>query len=328
MSFNNIKTEANKAITKQLSNLLTVSIIIPVYNAEKNIDALIKSLLNLDYPKELLEIILIDNNSLDKTREIIKLYQVKLLEEKKIQSSYASRNKGIKNAKNEIIAFTDSDCIVTSQWIREGVKAFVSESADLVGGKVEFVYSKHKTAAELYDSITNIQTESNIKDMNAATTANLFVKSSLFERIGLFPDSAKSGGDIRWTSEATGAGFRLVYAPNAIVKHPTRRLKELLKKNYRVGTGIIEIYISMRKPLSKRIFLILRLFLPQRFSYIRMIVNLKGTKDFNKKLLNMWCVAYLCNISKVFGILSSLSNLPRCRNKIKSNRLQKMPLKR
>ncbi len=328
MSFNNIKKETNKAINKQLSILPTVSIIIPVYNAEKNIDALIKSLLNLDYPKELLEIILIDNNSIDKTREIIKLYPVKLLEERKIQSSYAARNKGIKNAKNEIIAFTDSDCIVTSQWIGEGVKSLVSESADLVGGKVEFVYSKHKTAAELYDSITNIQTESVIKDRNAATTANLFVKSSLFERIGLFTDSVKSGDDIRWTSEATRTGFLLVYAPNAIVKHPTRRLKELLKKNYRVGTGIIELYISMRKPLSKRIFLILRLFLPQRFSYIRMIINQRGTKDFNKKLLNMWCVAYLCNISKVFGILSSLSNLPGWRNKIQSNRLQKMPLKR
>ena len=305
-----------------------ISVIVPVYNDAQRIGKCIESLLQQTYPHEKYEVIIIDNGSTDETREVIKKYPVKLLIEDKIQSSYAARNKGIKNANNGIIAFTDSDCIVTPQWVREGVKALVSESADLVGGKVEFVYSKHKTAAELYDSITNLQTESVIKDRNAATTANLFVKSSLFERIGLFPDSVKSGGDIRWTSEATRTGFRLVYAPNAIVKHPTRRLKELLKKNYRVGAGIIELYINMRKPLSKRIFLILRLFLPQRFSYIRMIVNLRGAKDFNKKLLSMWCVAYLCNISKVFGILSSLFNLLCRRNKIQSNRLQKMPLKR
>lgn len=293
----------------QLRILPTVSIIVPMYNAEKNIAILITSLLNLDYPKELLEIILIDNNSNDRTKEVVGQYPVKLLEENRTQSSYAARNKGIKNAKNEILAFTDSDCVVTPQWVREGVTMLISKSADLVGGRVAFIYSKQKTAAELYDSIINLHTGSSIEKMNAATTANLLVKSFLFENIGLFPDSVKSGGDIQWTSRATKAGFILIHAPKAIVHHPTRRLQELLKKDFRVGTGLLGVFMSTKKPLPGIIFSIIKLFFPRRLSSLQKAARERGTIDVNGKTFRIWCISYVCNISRIFGILSSLCTI-------------------
>ncbi|KAF5437563.1 Glycosyltransferase involved in cell wall bisynthesis [Candidatus Methanophagaceae archaeon] len=162
--------EVVKSFDAVMDSLPAVSIIVPAYNAEKDIATLIESLLHLDYPKELLEIIIVDNNSTDRTKEIVNRYSVKLLEENTIQSSYAARNKGIRNAKNKIMAFTDSDCVATPQWVKKGVKALVSESADLVGGRVKFFYSERRTAAELYDSITNMQIKLNIKDRNVAKT--------------------------------------------------------------------------------------------------------------------------------------------------------------
>lgn len=296
----------------KIKNLPAVSIIIPVYNNEENIGKLIESLLKSDYPKELFEIIIVDNGSNDRTKEIIRQYStVILLEEKNIQSSYAARNKGIRNAKNEILAFIDSDCIANTQWIKEGVKVLVSEPADLAGGKVEFVYSKHKTAAELYDSITNMQNIFYIKEKKVSSTANLFVKSSLFDRIGMFPDWIKSGGDVQWTDKATRNGFSLVYAPKAIVKHPARSLKDLLKKKYRVGTGIMYIWINEGKSLWKRIYLIFRLFLPPRLSFIRNMIYRRGTTEMKEKVFSIWCVSYLCKLSTGLGILSSLFNLSR-----------------
>ena len=296
----------------KIKNLPAVSIIIPVYNNEKNIGKLIESLLKSDYPKELLEIIIVDNGSNDRTKKIIRQYPaVILLEEKNIQSSYAARNKGIQNAKNEILAFIDSDCIATPQWIKEGVKVLVSEPADLAGGKVEFVYSKHKTAAELYDSITNMQNKFYIKEKKVSSTANLFVKSSLFGRIGMFPDWIKSGGDVQWTAKATRNGFSLVYAPKAIVKHPARSLKDLLKKKYRVGTGIMYIWINESKSLWKRIYLIFRLFLPPRLSFIKNMIYRRGTTEMKEKVFSIWWVSYLCKLSTGLGILSSLFNLSR-----------------
>ena len=301
------RKKTHEVHANQLDSLPKVSVIVPVYNAEKYIRLLIESLLDLDYPKELLEIILIDNNSRDKTTEIIKRYSVMLLEEKTVQSSYAARNVGIQNANSEILAFTDADCIVTPQWIREGVKVLVSQSADLVGGRIEFIYSKQKTAAELYDSIFNLQNESNVRERNSATTANLFVQSHVFKTTGLFPDLVQSGGDIQWTSGATKRGFSLVYAPNAIVQHPTRQLKELLKKNFRVGTGLIDIYTKAKMSKLKVVFTIIKFCLPPRLSFIQKNVILKENKDIRRKLMKIRFVAYICNISKVFGILSSMS---------------------
>jgi len=291
--------------------LPTVSVIVPAYNAEKNIANVIQSLLDQDYPKELLEIIIVDNNSNDQTKELAKQHPVRLLEEKNIQSSYAARNKGIQNAKGEILAFTDSDCIATPQWIKEGVRALVSESTDSVGGKVEFVYSKDRTTAELFDSITSMQIESDIKDRNIGKTANLFVKSLLFDKIGMFPDSVQSGGDVQWTSRATRNGFSLVYAPGAIVQHPARRLKKLLKKQYRVGKGVPDILLNEDKPVNKLrlLFRILLLFLPLRLSSLKKLVRQKGVRELENKLVPLWFVSYLCRISAGLGGVAFLCSI-------------------
>lgn len=280
-----------------------------MYNAEKDIATLIESLLAQDYPKELFEIILVDNNSNDRTKEIIKQYHVKLLEEKKIQSSYAARNKGIQNTKSEILAFIDSDCIANPQWVREGVKTLVSKSADLVGGNVEFFYSENRTAAERYDSMTNMQIEANIKERMVAKTANLFVRSRLFDKIGMFPDNVKSGGDVQWTSRATINGFLLIYASRAIVKHPARSLKALLKKQYRVGKGQPQIWISEKRSIRDIIYTIFRSFLPRRLCFIKKDIHQKGPKEMNNKVFSIWFVSYLCSISLGLGNLISIFKL-------------------
>ena len=98
-------------------NSYKVSVIIPVYNDKRGIKKCLKSLLEQNYNKELYEIIIVDNGSTDGTKEFLKKSPVKFLEENDIQSSYASRNKGIKHSKNEILCFTDSDVIVDKNWI-------------------------------------------------------------------------------------------------------------------------------------------------------------------------------------------------------------------
>ena len=162
-----------------MKSLPFISIVIPVYNDEKNICKLIESLKEMNYPKELIEIIVVDNNSNDRTKYFLKKYNIKYFKENKIQSSYAARNKGIENASGEIIAFTDSDCIVTTNWLKEGVNALIKCGADLVAGKVQFYFSKNGSAAEYYDSITYMQNEIYVRDKSSACTANLFVKITL-----------------------------------------------------------------------------------------------------------------------------------------------------
>jgi cellulose synthase/poly-beta-1,6-N-acetylglucosamine synthase-like glycosyltransferase len=290
------------------TTLPDLSIIAPVCNAENEVSKLLDSLTNLDYPQDRMEIIIVDNKSTDNTKEVVKKYPVKLLEENEFQSSYAARNKGIKYASGDILAFIDSDCIASPKWLIEGVRSF-SDDADLVGGKVEFYFSDNKSAAEMYDSITNMQIEHNIKERNVAKTANLFVKSSLFDEVGMFPHHATSGGDVQWTAMATRAGYKLVYAPDAIVKHPARTLKGLLKKQYRVGKGKMKALNAEFRESGKKSLLGSAI---PRLSEIRGLIDERGTEDMDKKVLRIWMVALLCNLATGLGILSkTLTNLQR-----------------
>ena len=285
---------------------LPVSVIVPVYNGERTICALLDSLVQQDYPKELYEIIVVDNNSKDRTRSLVERYPVMLLQEQEIQSSYAARNRGIKHAKHSVLAFIDGDCVATRQWLYEGVRALEAHTADLAGGKVEFFLSKQRTVAEMYDAITFFRIGSYIQQQGVTGAGNLFVKMVVFETIGLFPDSVQSGGDIQWTGKAARNGFRLVYAPRAMVKHPARHLKELVKKNFRVGTGLPAIWRSQSMTRMAVVVTAAKLFLPPKPSLIAKSIEERGSRDMHGKLLSLWAVGYLCKLARWLGIWASM----------------------
>jgi len=220
------------------SALPFVSVVMPAYNSEKFISKCLDPLSEQDYPKELYEIIVVDNGSIDRTPEIARKYEkVELLFEIDVHSSYAARNTGIKKSRGEIIALIDADCIPEMNWITEGVKAMIESNADMVGGPVKYFFDK-MTGAELFDAYSHFNNEKLILEKRAALTGNLFLRRRVFEEFGLFPQDAESGADFRFTNGAINAGFSIVYAENAIVWHPTRKLFGLLKKVYRTGRGM------------------------------------------------------------------------------------------
>src|SRR3989344_9290959 len=93
----------------------SVSIIVPCYNSEKNIGVTIESLLNLNYPKDMIEIIVVDDKSTDGSARIVEGYtkkysNVRLIQHKKNCGNAAgTTNTGIKNAKYNYIAVADDD---------------------------------------------------------------------------------------------------------------------------------------------------------------------------------------------------------------------------
>lgn len=93
---------------------MTVSVIIPAYNEEKNIVKCLESLANQTVKPD--EIIVIDNNCSDRTAEIAEKFGAKVVVEKKQGMAYA-RNAGFNCAKCEILVKTDSDTILPPDWI-------------------------------------------------------------------------------------------------------------------------------------------------------------------------------------------------------------------
>jgi hypothetical protein len=214
-----------------------VSVIIPVLNDPDGIRRCIDALRRQSYPEDRYELIVVDNGSTDSTPDVAAELGARLFRETTKKGSYAARNTGLENADGEILAFTDADCTPSRCWIEEGVRPMNEDGADLVGGRVRFRLARHPTGAEVWDSVTNMQIDENIRTRGVAKTANLFAGQHVFDEIGDFPDDMTSGGDVAWTERATGHGFKLVYAPLAEVEHPARRLASLIAKQYRVGTG-------------------------------------------------------------------------------------------
>jgi glycosyltransferase involved in cell wall biosynthesis len=231
--------------------MIEVSVIVPVYNSESFVQKCINALLIQSIPAENYEIIFVDNGSTDNTCDVISNYErVKLLHEHEIQSSYAARNRGIAEAKGDIIAFADADTIPNPDWLRNGIECMKRSDADLVGGCVKFIFSPKRTAAEYYDSFLHMQNKRLIEIRGVAATANLFVKRDVFQQIGNFPGDVKSGGDFIFTKRATDAGLKLRYCPDAVVGHPTRDFKALARKALRTGIGHTHILKEQGTPRS------------------------------------------------------------------------------
>ncbi len=131
----------------------TVSVLIAARNEEKVIERTINCLLNQDYPKELLEIIVIDDHSTDRTADIVRLYAVKgvkLLQMNESDKLNSYKKKAISNAidiaQGEIIVTTDADCRMGRYWLSTVIGFFEEYDSYMVSSPV--VYSEEKNPFE------------------------------------------------------------------------------------------------------------------------------------------------------------------------------------
>lgn len=98
-----------------------VSIVIPAFNEEKNIEFCFSAILNLDYPKEKIETIVVDNGSTDDTVKVAQKYGAKVFIAPKVTIA-ALRNLGWQKSEGEYIAFLDSDCIPNDAWLIKSIQ--------------------------------------------------------------------------------------------------------------------------------------------------------------------------------------------------------------
>ena len=207
------------------SALPFVSVIIPALNEEQNIRECLVSLLKMDYPPERREILVVDNGSTDGTAKIVQEYPVTLLQEERRGASYA-RNRGIEACKGEILAFTDTDCVVTNRWLRELVQGF--EDGEIGGVEGETLAYLPVTPVEHYMEGTsdfNYQVRISKPFDPFVVTANVAFRREVFHRIGLFDTRFPAAGgedvDFSWRFlEETD--LKLRYNPKAVVFHRHR----------------------------------------------------------------------------------------------------------
>ena len=206
-----------------MPELPTVAVIVPVHNGAATIRTCLEALLAQDWPREALELIVVDNRSTDATRAVIAEYPVRLLEEARVQSSYAARNRGVAASDSDILAFTDADCVPDPGWVRALAAAFEDHRVGLAAGPIEAWRADR--LVERYQAVRALRAERAVRHpvLPFAQTANAACPRVVFDAVGGFDAACAFGGDLDfcWRVQRR-TGLRLVYAPAATVRHRHR----------------------------------------------------------------------------------------------------------
>lgn len=224
-----------------------VSIVVPALNAENTIKKCIESLIRQNYPKNLYEIIIVDNGSTDKTSNILGKFTKNIIVLREpIKGSYRARNTGISQAVGDMILFTDSDCVAGKNWVRSMVSSFKkSDKVKIVGGPVEAL-AKNNFLQKYCDIFCHSQ-EYYFKIRKFAAS-NMGVRKKLLVKSGLFKESLFSGGDFELCSRLIKNDIEIAYNPMALVhtKYPSS-FWVFFRKSFFYGKGISIIRKKTKK---------------------------------------------------------------------------------
>lgn len=225
---------------------IKISVVIPVYNDQKRIKRVLESLRKQTY-KEPFEIIVVNDYSTDETKEIAKKY-AKVITNEKNKGPAFSRNKGIKAAKGEIIAFTDSDCIVANNWLEEIDNVMKSKKMSALMGYVKIPKSTfigeaisaigYPAGGSLgYDKMYEVSKEGLT---NHISTCNCAIRKAVFEKEGLFDETYPTPGreDTEFAIRIWKNKHKILYAKNVkIIHEPRTSIRSVYNMNFARGRG-------------------------------------------------------------------------------------------
>ena len=250
-----------------------ITVVISTYNRSKMLVGALESMLAQESEGVSYEVIVVDNNSSDRTREVVEGYvergrgNLRYVFEEKQGVSHA-RNRGIAEARAEIIAFADDDVRVEKDWVAKIKQAFDSHpDIDCIGGKVLprwesepplWLTRDHWMPLALLDygdEPVSINTDNKL----CLVSANLAFRSEAFQETGLFePDLQRVKNSIGSMEDAEllerfwRTGRRCLYVPELIVitEVPVERMTKSYHRRWHTGHGYF--FAIMRSEAMER----------------------------------------------------------------------------
>ncbi|HIH13871.1 MAG TPA: glycosyltransferase [Nanoarchaeota archaeon] len=223
----------------------TVSAVIPVYNREKIMAEVLGAMVNQSRPFD--EIIVADDGSTDKTVEIAKTFPVRVVQSNHVER-IAIRNTGLKHATGNIVAFIDSDLVLSKDWLKEVLKGFEQGYAAVVDRRQ--VYKPNTFVAKMNDHFFNVRYKK-----YKPFTAWIF-KKDILEEVGGFNEQTPIGTeDVELADRLFASGHKIWFAKDAVCWHmgEPRSFKEQAKRDfwfgsntcrYRLRTGTPKFYLK------------------------------------------------------------------------------------
>ena len=234
-----------------------VSIIVAARNEEENIEGCLTSLLQLDYPQDMHEIIVDDDGSTDNTAAIVRSYEQKFSHVKLIRAEAGHSNlrgkanalaQGVQRSTGEVLMFTDADCTVPSGWVTETVSYYT----DGVGAVAGFTFLR---TDKLFDGIQALDwffllgAAAATAAWNIPLTAignNLSTYRSIYDRVGGYQNLPFSVTEdyalVQAIWQTTRSQIRYPINDKTLVQSkPCSRWKELFRQKQRWAVGGLDM---------------------------------------------------------------------------------------
>jgi cellulose synthase/poly-beta-1,6-N-acetylglucosamine synthase-like glycosyltransferase len=240
-----------------------VSILVPVKNEEKVVGRLLGALLNLDYPSQKVEIILIDDGSTDKTIEICKEYavghhdRIRLLCRSASDGKPSALNYGLKHAHGEIVATFDADNVPEPDTLLKAVEFFVDPSVDAVQGTICSINADENMLTKFlsYEAAVRFRAYLQGKDVlrlfvHLAGTCQ-FIRREVLTKIGGWSEESLSE-DMEISARLTKNNYTIKYAPDmrSWEENPST-LGQLMSQRLRWYRGCLDAALKYGKLVRK-----------------------------------------------------------------------------
>jgi glycosyltransferase involved in cell wall biosynthesis len=244
-----------------VASLPNISVIVPTFNRGASLQRLLASLDSLELPGSVdAEAIIVDNGSTDNTREI-------LIQEKRKQNRFrfavlkeetrgksSAVNCGIRSAQGEILILVDDDVVLHPKWLVKHIECYRTTDFDAVQGRILPGVDPEGRPADpsrLREyNIPIVDHGDEVKEIRGLLATNISFKREVFEKIGFYNPrlgvgASGFGEDTEYSMRIRKAGFKIGYAPHAVVYH------ELDPRRYgREYNRMVEY----RKGLSRNIY--------------------------------------------------------------------------
>ena len=233
-------------------NFPLVCLIVPCWNEAKNIKKTIRSLLNLNHPKNKLEIIVVDDGSVDKTFQKVKDFQksaasdsnIKIFRQKH-EGKYAALNLGLENTKAKFVGSVDADSYLDTNALEKVMKHFENPKISAVASTVKLSEAKSILAGILYVEYLMAafwrKIFSFLNGLYITPGAFSVYRRKIFKILGLYRDPYHLlAEDLEIAFRLQKKNFKIAYAIDAFVytKSPIT-IKSLFKQRLRWYKGFL-----------------------------------------------------------------------------------------